>query len=128
MLYPPINLFYHYVRNDRDGFAPALVDALKLHRTYWTLNEDRAKDVDGSIRPGPPRHRLPRLRRRVPSRRPIRLPPQAPPAANLARGVPHLIIRRRSTRPPPPFDYVRITEIEAAAFIESLAEELTGAS
>ncbi len=24
VLYPPINLFYHYVRNDRDGFAPPL--------------------------------------------------------------------------------------------------------
>ncbi|WP_244890573.1 Imm49 family immunity protein, partial [Streptomyces cyaneofuscatus] len=40
----PINLFYHYVRNDRDGFTPALADALKLHKTYWTLNKDRAKD------------------------------------------------------------------------------------
>ncbi|MFI8354371.1 immunity 49 family protein [Streptomyces cyaneofuscatus] len=53
VLYPPINLFYHYVRNDRDGFAPALTDALKLHKTYWTLNEDRAKDIDGSIALGP---------------------------------------------------------------------------
>ncbi|QYA94331.1 immunity 49 family protein [Streptomyces anulatus] len=53
VLYPPINLFYHYVRNDRDGFAPALADALKLHKTYWTLNEDRATDIDGSIALGP---------------------------------------------------------------------------
>lgn len=53
VLYPPINLFYHYVRNDRDGFAPALVDALKIHKTYWTLNEDRATDIDGSIALGP---------------------------------------------------------------------------
>ncbi|MGC4929664.1 immunity 49 family protein [Streptomyces sp. DT117] len=53
VLYPPINLFYHYIRNDRDGFAPALADALKLHKTYWTLNEDRAKDIDGSITLGP---------------------------------------------------------------------------
>ncbi|MYX13828.1 hypothetical protein GTY67_10415 [Streptomyces sp. SID8374] len=53
VLYPPINLFYHYVRNDRDGFAPALADALKLHKTYWTLTEDRAKDIDGSIALGP---------------------------------------------------------------------------
>lgn len=49
VLYPPINLFYHYVRNDRDGFTPALADALKLHKAYWTLNEDRATDIDGSI-------------------------------------------------------------------------------
>ncbi|MBK6042040.1 immunity 49 family protein [Streptomyces sp. MBT55] len=49
VLHPPINLFYHYVRNDRDGFTPALADALKLHKTYWTLTEDRATDIDGSI-------------------------------------------------------------------------------
>ncbi|NEC08525.1 immunity 49 family protein [Streptomyces sp. SID7909] len=53
VLYPPINLFYHYVRRDKEGFAPALADALKLHRAYWTLNEDRATDVDGSIALGP---------------------------------------------------------------------------
>ncbi|WKN19411.1 immunity 49 family protein [Streptomyces sp. JUS-F4] len=53
VLYPPINLFYHYVRNDRDGFTSALADALKLHKTYWTLNEDRATDIDGSIALGP---------------------------------------------------------------------------
>ncbi|OKJ00565.1 hypothetical protein AMK18_18185 [Streptomyces sp. CB01249] len=53
ILYPPINLFYHYLRKDQDGFAPALADALKLHRAYWTLTEDRATDVDGSIALGP---------------------------------------------------------------------------
>ncbi|MYQ81771.1 MULTISPECIES: immunity 49 family protein [unclassified Streptomyces] len=53
ILYPPINLFYHYLRRDQDGFAPALADALKLHKAYWTLNEDRATDVDGSIALGP---------------------------------------------------------------------------
>lgn len=52
-LYPPINLFYHYVRRDQAGFAPALADALKLHKTYWTLNEARATDIDGSIALGP---------------------------------------------------------------------------
>lgn len=52
-LYPPINLFYHYVRRDQAGFAPALADALKLHKTYWTLNEDRSTDIDGSIAIGP---------------------------------------------------------------------------
>ncbi|MEV5602868.1 immunity 49 family protein [Streptomyces sp. NPDC052299] len=53
VLYPPINLFYHYVRQDRDGFAPALADALKLHKAYWTLTEDRTTDIDGSIALGP---------------------------------------------------------------------------
>ncbi|NEC66075.1 immunity 49 family protein [Streptomyces sp. SID9727] len=53
VLYPPINLFYHYVRQDRDGFTPALADALKLHKAYWTLTEDRTTDIDGSVALGP---------------------------------------------------------------------------
>lgn len=53
ILYPPINLFYHFVRRDEEGFTLALVDALKLHQMYWTLNEDRARDIDGSIALGP---------------------------------------------------------------------------
>ncbi|ORT59412.1 immunity 49 family protein [Streptomyces sp. CB03238] len=53
LLYPPINLFYHFVRRDEEGFSPALVEALKLHKAYWTLTEDRATDIDGSIALGP---------------------------------------------------------------------------
>jgi len=53
VLYPPINLFYHFVRKDEEGFSPALVEALKLHKLYWTLNEDREADIDGSIALGP---------------------------------------------------------------------------
>ncbi|MER6354908.1 immunity 49 family protein [Streptomyces sp. NPDC001634] len=53
ILYPPINLFYHFVRKDEEGFTPALVEALKLHQVYWTLSEDRAADIDGSIALGP---------------------------------------------------------------------------
>nr|WP_086604317.1 immunity 49 family protein [Streptomyces swartbergensis] len=53
VLYPPINLFYHLVRNDREGFSPALIEALKLHQAYWTLTEERAADIDGSIALGP---------------------------------------------------------------------------
>ncbi|MEE1774207.1 immunity 49 family protein [Streptomyces sp. JV185] len=52
-LYPPINLFYHFVTRDTEGFSPALVEALKLHQAYWTLNEERAADIDGSIALGP---------------------------------------------------------------------------
>lgn len=52
-LYPPINLFYHFVRRDVEGFSPALAEALKLHRAYWTLNEERTTDIDGSIALGP---------------------------------------------------------------------------
>ncbi|MCX5607202.1 MULTISPECIES: immunity 49 family protein [unclassified Streptomyces] len=53
VLYPPINLFYHFVRKDEAGFSPALADALKLHKAYWTLNEDRKADIDGTIALGP---------------------------------------------------------------------------
>ncbi|MFJ2814556.1 immunity 49 family protein [Streptomyces sp. NPDC087294] len=52
-LYPPINLFYHFVRKDEEGFTPALVEALKLHKAYWTLSEERATDIDGSVALGP---------------------------------------------------------------------------
>ncbi|MEU4686445.1 immunity 49 family protein [Streptomyces xinghaiensis] len=53
LLYPPINLFYHFVRRDEPGFSPALVEALKLHQAYWTLTEERVTDIDGSIALGP---------------------------------------------------------------------------
>ncbi|MFD5187146.1 immunity 49 family protein [Streptomyces sp. NPDC058357] len=52
-LYPPINLFHHFVTRDTQGFSPALVEALKLHQAYWTLNEERTADIDGSIALGP---------------------------------------------------------------------------
>ncbi|MFD3544181.1 immunity 49 family protein [Streptomyces sp. NPDC058655] len=53
ILYPPINLFYHFVRKDEGGFGPALAYALKLHKTYWTLDEDRQSNIRGSIALGP---------------------------------------------------------------------------
>ncbi|MFB7245875.1 hypothetical protein CW362_40000 [Streptomyces populi] len=53
ILHPPISLFYHFVRRDEEGFGPALAEALKLHRAYWTLSEERSADIDGSIALGP---------------------------------------------------------------------------
>ncbi|MFF8615080.1 immunity 49 family protein [Streptomyces sp. NPDC015350] len=52
-LYPPMNLFYHFVTRDTEGFTPALLEALKLHQAYWTLTEERTTDIDGSIALGP---------------------------------------------------------------------------
>lgn len=49
LLYPAINLFYHPVQNDREGFSPALIEALKLHQAHWPLSEERAANIDGSI-------------------------------------------------------------------------------
>ncbi|MFE9629288.1 immunity 49 family protein [Streptomyces sp. NPDC006527] len=53
VLYPPINLFHRFLRKDHDGFNQALVEALELHKSYWTADEDRAKDPEGRIALGP---------------------------------------------------------------------------
>ncbi|MET7313116.1 immunity 49 family protein [Streptomyces sp. NPDC005134] len=53
VLYPPIGLFHRFVRKDEQGFNQALVEALELHKAYWTADEDRAKDPDGRIALGP---------------------------------------------------------------------------
>lgn len=53
VMYPPINLFYHFVRKHEQEFGPALAEALNLHKAYWTLNEERATDIDGALALGP---------------------------------------------------------------------------
>ncbi len=50
--YPPINLFYRFVKRDHDGFNAALVEALKLHKAYWS-QEERDFDVSGLWAIGP---------------------------------------------------------------------------
>ncbi|MFJ9076499.1 immunity 49 family protein [Streptomyces sp. NPDC102278] len=50
--YPPINLFYRFVKRDHDGFNKALVEALEAHKTYWS-QEDRDFDVRGLWAIGP---------------------------------------------------------------------------
>ncbi|OEJ32573.1 immunity 49 family protein [Streptomyces subrutilus] len=50
--YPPINLFYRFVKRDHDGFNDALVEALELHKAYWS-HEDRDFDVSGLWAVGP---------------------------------------------------------------------------
>jgi hypothetical protein len=53
ILYPPINLFHRSVRKDEADFNQALVEALELHKAYWTADEDRANDPEGRIALGP---------------------------------------------------------------------------
>ncbi|MFF6824064.1 Imm49 family immunity protein [Streptomyces longwoodensis] len=53
ILYPPINLFYRFVRKDEAGFNQALAEALELHKAYWTADEDRAEDPSGALALGP---------------------------------------------------------------------------
>ncbi|WP_374775139.1 immunity 49 family protein [Streptomyces sp. NBC_01310] len=50
--YPPINLFYQFVKHDHDGFNAALAEALELHKTYWS-QEERDFDVTGLWAIGP---------------------------------------------------------------------------
>ncbi|ROQ71567.1 hypothetical protein EES39_05245 [Streptomyces sp. ADI92-24] len=51
--YPPINLFYHFVKHDHASFNTALVEALELHKTYWTKDEDRKESIEGLWAIGP---------------------------------------------------------------------------
>ncbi|MEU5112359.1 immunity 49 family protein [Streptomyces longwoodensis] len=53
ILSPPINLFHRFVRKDGAGFNQALVEALELHKAYWTADEDRANDPEGRVALGP---------------------------------------------------------------------------
>ncbi|GGU66148.1 immunity protein 49 of polymorphic toxin system [Streptomyces cavourensis] len=52
VLYPPINLFYKFFRRDHDGFNEALLEALELHKAYWSTPE-RAGDIAGFLALGP---------------------------------------------------------------------------
>ncbi|MFE1560920.1 immunity 49 family protein [Streptomyces sp. NPDC058734] len=47
--YPPINLFYKFLRKDEEGFHSALLEALELHKQYWTATPERADDIDGLV-------------------------------------------------------------------------------
>ncbi|MFI1282470.1 immunity 49 family protein [Streptomyces sp. NPDC020858] len=49
VLAPPINLFYLFVTQDTDGFNEALVQALELHKAYWTVDEQRAEKPVGHL-------------------------------------------------------------------------------
>ncbi|MFJ6842355.1 immunity 49 family protein [Streptomyces griseoluteus] len=47
VLYPPINLFYQFLRKDHGAFNAALVEALQFHKAYWSADEERANDFEG---------------------------------------------------------------------------------
>ncbi|MGM0359350.1 immunity 49 family protein [Streptomyces griseoaurantiacus] len=49
VLYPPINLFCRFLRQDAPGFNQALTEALELHKAYWTADEDRTGDPSGMM-------------------------------------------------------------------------------
>ncbi|MFJ2898924.1 immunity 49 family protein [Streptomyces sp. NPDC087218] len=47
--YPPMMMFYRYLRNDAAGFNEALNDALRWHKEYWTADEDRTQNIEGVV-------------------------------------------------------------------------------
>ncbi|GGU28797.1 immunity 49 family protein [Streptomyces lavendofoliae] len=53
ILYPPIELFHRYQRQEVEQFNAALVEALTWHKEYWTANEARAVSGDGLVALGP---------------------------------------------------------------------------
>ncbi|WP_254401149.1 immunity 49 family protein [Streptomyces sp. AC555_RSS877] len=53
ILYQPINLFQYFLRKDHEGFNQALVEALELHKSFWTASEEREKTVEGYLALGP---------------------------------------------------------------------------
>jgi hypothetical protein len=48
ILYPPLELFHRFVRQDHDGFNRELGEALQRHRDYW-IEEDRAIRASGLV-------------------------------------------------------------------------------
>ncbi|MBP2404915.1 immunity 49 family protein [Streptomyces syringium] len=53
VLYQPIALFHRFLRQDHEGFNRTLVEALELHRDYWTADEERERSVSGMLALGP---------------------------------------------------------------------------
>ncbi|MFG2862236.1 immunity 49 family protein [Streptomyces sioyaensis] len=53
ILYPPLELFHRYQRQETEQFNTALVDALTWHKEYWTANEARSLSSEGLVALGP---------------------------------------------------------------------------
>ncbi|MDF9814780.1 immunity 49 family protein [Streptomyces sp. SPB162] len=53
ILYQPINMFQQFIQKDHAGFNEALVEALNMHKAYWTESEERAESIEGVLALGP---------------------------------------------------------------------------
>jgi hypothetical protein len=53
ILYPPLNLFLQFLKRDAEQFNEGLAQALRLHKAYWTKDEDRRLSTDGAVALGP---------------------------------------------------------------------------
>ncbi|MFI9274594.1 immunity 49 family protein [Kitasatospora sp. NPDC052896] len=52
-LYPPINLFYRFLRQDHERFNVELANALQWHQEYWTRDAERSRSLAGAVALGP---------------------------------------------------------------------------
>ncbi|WP_325065088.1 immunity 49 family protein [Streptomyces apocyni] len=53
ILYPPLNIFYRYLRREQAEFNEALAESLRWHKEYWTTDEERSLSSDGLVALGP---------------------------------------------------------------------------
>ncbi|WP_392670829.1 immunity 49 family protein [Streptomyces sp. LN785] len=53
ILYPPLELFHRYQRQDTEKFNAVLAEALTWHKEYWTGDEARSLSGDGLVALGP---------------------------------------------------------------------------
>ncbi|KUL23317.1 hypothetical protein ADL12_39935 [Streptomyces regalis] len=53
ILYPPLELFHRYQRQEAEQFNAALVDAITWHKEYWTADDARSLSGEGLVALGP---------------------------------------------------------------------------
>ncbi|WP_306324213.1 MULTISPECIES: immunity 49 family protein [unclassified Streptomyces] len=53
VLYPPLEVFHRYQRQDPEPFNAALADAVTWHREYWSDDEARMRSSEGLVALGP---------------------------------------------------------------------------
>ncbi|MEU5996218.1 MULTISPECIES: immunity 49 family protein [unclassified Streptomyces] len=53
ILYPPLEIFHRYQRQDPEPFNTALSEALTWHKEYWSDDEARSKSSEGLVALGP---------------------------------------------------------------------------
>ncbi|MGA5320503.1 immunity 49 family protein [Streptomyces seoulensis] len=53
ILYPPLELFHRYQRDEAEPFNAALAESVKWHKEYWSADESRSRSAAGLVALGP---------------------------------------------------------------------------
>jgi hypothetical protein len=53
LAFPPMKMFSYLLTGENDKFVEALYEAVNLHRTYWTKDEERLRKPEGFVALGP---------------------------------------------------------------------------